>query len=242
MADLLIVVCAVLLGGCVQAATGFGGGIVIMIFLPMLFPMASAAGISQTITMALSGSIFFRYRKYVKKEGLLLALLSYTVTSDLGMTIANGMDAKRAKLIFGIFLVILAIYFIIFASKIKVRPSKLANIICTGLSGLFGGMFGIGGPPVSVYYINAMPTKEAYLGTLNLFFFITAVINTASRVMKGIITRDMVPYILLGVPVILIGSALGDQIARRVQMNTIKRGVYAVVALAGVIAIIQGIR
>ncbi len=58
MEQVLIVVFSSFCGGLVQAVTGFGGAVIIMIFLPLILNMTAAPALSDVITMTLSFSMF----------------------------------------------------------------------------------------------------------------------------------------------------------------------------------------
>lgn len=64
MEKLLLVLIPAVCAGLIQGVTGFGAGIVMMIFLPMIFPVVTSAGISQSICLVLTFMMFLRYRKY----------------------------------------------------------------------------------------------------------------------------------------------------------------------------------
>lgn len=57
---------AALMAGFVQGVTGFGSGIIMMIFLPYLLPINQSAGVS-TLTMIVANiMVVWHYRKYLK--------------------------------------------------------------------------------------------------------------------------------------------------------------------------------
>lgn len=64
MSWIIIMLVAAMLAGFVQGVTGFGSGIVMMVFLPHLLPINQSAGVS-TLTMVVANvMVVWHYRKY----------------------------------------------------------------------------------------------------------------------------------------------------------------------------------
>lgn len=241
MDQLWIVAATSLAGGVVQSVTGFGAAILIMIFLPLIFSMTAAPAISDVITMTIAFAMFWRYRKSVSLRKMPLAILVYLVVSTCAIHQSAFLNTGILKLSFGIFLVILAGYFLFFSSKTAVKDSPAVNMLCGGLGGLCGGLFGIAGPPVSLYYLAVSKNKEEYLGTVNAFFSITVIFNVISRIRSGFLTVEQLPYVVCGIAAIQTGCVVGSKISGRIEMENMKKCVYALMIFAGIVSVIQGI-
>ena len=229
------------MGGIVQAVTGFGGAIIIMIFLPLTLSMTAAPAVSDVITMTLSFSMMWRYRKWIRWRAIGLTAVIYLAASSIVINWSGELDSVRLKGIFGGFLIALAVYFWRFSGKMKVSSSTGTKVACGGLAGVCGGLFGISGPPASLYYLAATDTKEEYLGTLNAFFSVTVVFNLASRVVNGFLTVNLIPYITVGIVAILTGCAAGSRIVKRIDIAVMRKCVYGLMAFAGIVALVQAV-
>lgn len=241
MDKLLIVAAASLAGGVVQSVTGFGAAILIMIFMPLIFSMTAAPAISDVITMTIAFAMFWRYRTSVSLRKMPLAILVYLIVSTCAIYQSAFLNTGILKLLFGIFLVILAAYFLLFSGKAAVKDSLFMNVFCGGLGGVCGGLFGIAGPPVSLYYLAVSKNKEEYLGTMNAFFSITVIFNVISRIRSGFLNVGQIPYAVCGIAAIQIGCVIGSRISGRIEMETMKKCVYALMIFAGIVSIIQGV-
>lgn len=241
MDKILIVALSSLFGGFVQAVTGFGGAIIIMIFLPFLFSMTAAPAASDGITMMLSFAMFWRYRKAVNTKQIIVPAVCYLLSSTLVIYRSASMDMGKLKVLFGMFLMVLACYFFFFSERIQMRASLGMNVCCAVLSGICGGLFGISGPPVSLYYLTVTKSKEEYLGTLNAFFSITVIFNMVSRLSNGFITRELIPYMGLGIVAILAGCYAGGRVSDRMDFSVMRKCVYALMVFAGAVSVVQGL-
>lgn len=239
MREILITAIAALFGGIVQAVTGFGGAIIIMIFLPSIYSMNVAPAVSDVITMTLSFSMFWRYRKSVKFRQIVVPAIFYLLASTIVIYQSVHWNTKNLKILFGVFLILLSVYFYLFSGRWHIRPSLMMNICCGTLAGVCGGLFGIGGPPVSLYYLTVTDTKEEYLGTINAFFSITVIFNIISRILNGTLTANLLPGACVGIAAILTGCVIGSRISHRIDLPVMKRCVYMLMLFAGIVSIIQ---
>lgn len=54
--------------GIIQGVTGFGAGVVMMMFLPLQFSVVQSAGVSSAICMILCAAMVYRYRHTISKK------------------------------------------------------------------------------------------------------------------------------------------------------------------------------
>ena len=160
MEQILIVIFSSFCGGLVQAVTGFGGAVIIMIFLPLILNMTAAPALSDVITMTLSFSMFWRYRKAVHYKSILIPAAVYLVTSTLAIHGSAYVDAGKLKGFFGVFLILLSVYFFAFSGKLSVKPTFFMKFGCGALAGICGGLFGISGPPASPAYCRGQTDRR----------------------------------------------------------------------------------
>lgn len=241
MDKILIVALSSALGGFIQAVTGFGSAIMIMIFLPLLFSMTAAPAVSDTITMILSFAMFWRYRKSVNIRGIFAPVIFYLAASTFVIRQSAFWDTRLLKVLFGLFLIVLAGYFFLFSDRLKIRATPGMNVCCAVLSGITGGLFGISGPPVSLYYLAASKTKEEYLGTMNAFFSIVVVFNILSRLTNGFITSELVPFMAIGGGAVLAGCYVGGRVSHRIELPVVRKCVYLMMIFAGAVTAVQGL-
>ena len=222
-----------IIAGLIQTVTGFGSGIFMMVFFPMLFPILGASAISSAISLAGTCTLSWHYRKYCKWKLTLIPALIYILVSSGSILLAPYLPTELLKKVFGVFLMLLSVYFLVFSSKLKVKATLLSATVCGTLAGILGGLFGIGGPPMVIYFLAALDSKEEYLGTIQFHFFVTGVYMLFFRIYKGIFTMDMIPYVILGMAGMMIGKKIGTKIVDRINADTMKKLVYAFLGVSG---------
>ncbi len=221
------------LGGLIQALSGFGCGIAIMIFLPALFPMPQAAAISNMITICLIVSFAVQYRKEVRWSYFPIPFLCYAATAGGAITLSAQMNAGALKPYFGLFLIAVALYFAFIAKNLKLKASRRTAAVCALLSGLSQGFFGIAGPPMALYFLLISQTKEQYIGNFQTFSLLTSLYALGMRVYNGTVQPFMLPLVLAGLAGVFCGKAAGARAADRMDLERMKRVVYLFLGLSG---------
>lgn len=223
------------LGAFIQAVTGFGAAIFMMLFFPHFMPVTSAAALNGVACLASNVTNTVEYRKHVNYKLLPLPVAAFFLWSFLSIRLSKMLDTGLLKMIFGAVLLLLAVYFLFAAKKLKIRPTPASSLTCGSVSGVTGGMFGASGPPMVVYFLAATGTKEEYLGTLQSFCLLTGLWSFAVRLANGFYTVSMLPLLLLGVAGVLLGQWIGTRVVHKISVDGLRIAVYVMLAVSGVI-------
>ena len=81
-------------------------------------------------------------------------LFRSTVTSLLGVNTLMALDEAVLSKIMGTVLLVLAVYFIFFSSKVHLKAGLVSGLAAGAVSGFCGGLFNIGGPPMVAYFLS----------------------------------------------------------------------------------------
>lgn len=229
-------------GGFVQATTGFGYGIVVMLFFPLYLPLLSASALSQTVSLFLLTQLAWHYRKFIRMSAVVLPAAVYLLVSTLVIWLAPGLELRWLSIVFAVMMIVLAIYMLFFSSRVHMRANPLTAVCCSALSGAASGLFGIGGPPMTLYYMAMYGAdKYAYLGTIQFFFWITNVANQITRLTSGLITTEVLLLTIPGVMGQAVGAYLGIKVVDRIPVEPFRYGVYGFLAIAGVTTLVSSL-
>lgn len=229
-----------IVAGIVQGVTGFGAGVVMMIFIPLLFNVTQSAAISSSICVVLSIAMGIRYHKYINFKSIVLPAIFYIAISSISIVFSKSVDQELMKIILGLFLIVLSIYFLFF-NKNEFEAKGIIAIIFIAISGVCDGLFGIGGPLMVIYFLSRIKDQKSYLGTIQCFFMITTAYNTVFRIINQIILPSHIPYILVGMVAILIGMKAANMIVDKLNPDLIKKITYVVIGLSGLINVVTTI-
>ena len=72
-----------------------------------------------------------------------------------------------------------------------------------------------------------------------MFFLINCLYNTGLRIYQGLLVMDYMPIILLGAIGILLGCFVAKKLLRFIDENKIRKLVYFVIGISGILNIIM---
>ena len=225
--------------GVMHTLAGFGNGLVMMMVFPYLMPIAEAAAVNCIVGGVLSGTLLWRYRKSLRPRFVLLTLIPYLISSIVMLHFVKDIGTRTMALLFGAFLTILGIYYLTFSEKARMPINPFTLVVCPVASGLSSAMFGIGGPLMSLLYLEKFKTREEYTVSLQLLFFVAAVVNTVTRAANGIITASVIPTVLVGTAAVLAGEQVGIHLAGRMKPETLRKFVFIMILVSGIVMIVN---
>ena len=238
--NILMVVLVGFLGSFIQSTTGFGYAVTVMAIWPMFMPFKTAAVVEILSAMALTVVIAVKYRKYIVWKQLVIPSIAAMIMNWVGVQILLNSGETFLRRILGAALMLLALYFIFFSAKLKIRPTMRNAVLAGCISGVTAGMFSLGGPPIVAYYISALEDKREYSATTQMFFIINSLNLVVMHLFMGNITGTVVKVSLLVMLGVAVGTACGLALFKRLNLPMIKKLVYAFMMIMGLYILITG--
>ena len=233
----LIVACA----SYIQSVTGFGFGIFAMMFLPYILLYTEANILSSIISALTSVGVAIALWRKISWKNIIFPLIGCVITTYAAVVFISSQETRVLKILLGIALVALSIYFYLFSGKIKIKPTWYAGLIAGLLSGIMGGMFSMGGPPVVIYFIQSEDDSDNYLATISAYFVFSGAISIIMKASSGFMTSNVWFALIVGIIGLLLGATLGKLTRDKTKPQMIKKAVYAVMAVSGVINIVTSL-
>ncbi len=97
------------------------------------------------------------------------------------------------------------------------------------------------GPPAVIYFLQSEKDSEDYLATISAYFVITGAVSIGTKAAAGFVTVNVLWGILIGLLGMAIGSFVGKFARKGINPIMLKRAVYAVMAISGVINVITSL-
>jgi len=111
----------------------------------------------------------------------------------------------------------------------------------TGLtSGVLGGLFGTGGPPVIAFLKHRRLDKGTFRATLLWYFMVMSVIRAGFYVHAGVLTTDILHAGLWLLPTSLTGTVLGMVIHRKISERSFGLAVSILLIALGLVLLVGG--
>jgi len=233
----IIVVSA--LAGITQVVTGFGAVVVLMAVLPFFFTIVDAPTVALGINMIYIAALLWKYRRHVDLKIALLPTAIYSVVAVIALRLMGGVDVRALAISFAVLLMVLSVYFLTFSHRIKVRAGVGLGVLCGTVAGVTGGLFGVGGPPMVLYFLAAAKDRETYMGSLQFLFVITSIVTLSARFSGGMFRAELLPYIAVGTVGIMLGMWLGERICRKLNAQVMRLSAYIFVGISGLVLLLQ---
>lgn len=238
---LVLIAIVTMIASYIQSVTGFGFGIVAMIFLPSLLAYTEANVLSSILSAITSTLVVIAMYRKTNWKNLIFPLIGSSVANHLAITFVKSAKNEVLTLLLGIALFVLSIYFFFFSNKIKIKPSWYIGLIVGLISGVMSGLFSIGGPPVVIYYLQSEENTDRYLATISTYFVLSGIISISMKVVAGFVTMNVLLGLVLGLLGLLIGSFLGKRTRDKANPKMIKKAVYGVMAISGLVNIVTSL-
>ena len=226
-------------GSFIQRVTGFGYGIFTMIFFPSFLASYGEANIlTGMVSLISTFAVVIPLFKHVDWKSIVAPVIGCMISSYLAVKFMQGQSDGMLKLLLGIILILLSIYFFLFSSKIHFNPSIPAGLIVGLLSGIMNGLFSMGGPPVVVYFLGiSKDDPKKYVATIQAYFLVTNIYSFAVKAGAGYLTMDVWKIFPFAVAGMAIGVFIGKRVFDKLNAGILKKCVYAFMAVSGIVNI-----
>lgn len=218
---------------------GFGFGVFVQVFFPYFMPSV-AGGVSASIAMSSVTSSYTAVKAFskAKYKKLIWPWVSTLITSGLVVYFVTTQPDALIKKLLAAALILLSLYFVFFSKKIRIKATPVSGVIVGVISGVLSGLFGMGGPPIALYLLASSESNEEYLANSLTFMTVTGVYGVVTRAIAGLFDWTIVLYCVIGIGFALAGSFLGRKLVSKIPPKYVKRFIYAVMAISGVLMLI----
>ncbi len=236
---LLVVATAAFVAGLIQTLTGFGAGVIMVFVLSNYLGMIAAPAINTSICLGLTTVLSIKYWKSIELRRMAAPIVTYTILSAISIYFVTSINIHALAVAFGIFLVCISVFSLFFSNRIRIREKKAVLLAFSMISGVFSGLFGVGGPLLAVYLVSTTEKQESYIANTQFLFTATNIINMGLRIIRGIYIPAYIGYSAIGLSAILLGMFLGIRVRERINVALLKKVVYLFVLLSGIATIVQ---
>lgn len=230
------------LGSFVQRVSGFGFGIVTMIFLTRMMPSyGEATAICGIFGIVTDLFVIIPMHRLIKWKKLIYPSAAAMVFIVLAVIFMKKQPESILFILLGAVLIALSIWFMFFSKKVKIKDNPATGLICGSLSGVMSGLFSMGGPPVVIYFLQTSENRDTYIVMLQTFFFITGLWGVGVKAVAGYVTPAVLILAVFGLIGNAIGTGIGKKVYEKLSADLLRKIVYVFMALSGVITILKEI-
>jgi uncharacterized protein len=223
---------AIFLAAIVRGFSGFGFSLLSITAISLLLPVAQIVPSIFLLEIAASINLIPGIWREIDWKSLRWLMLGYVAGLPIGgYALINAPEAP-AQIVLGVFVIATAIL-MLRGFRLQETPGPAASTGTGAASGLLNGAFGIGGPPVVLFYFSTPGAAAIGRASIIFFFLFTDLLGFAYFAYQGIVTGRSFVQFLAWMPALLIGIWIGAHGFRRMNQETFRRAVLAIlIALA----------
>ena len=241
--DLLVPIVAVIfvfLAAIVRGYSGFGFSLLAITSVSLVY--APATVIPAVFMMEIAASIHMLPGVWKDVHWRSLAPLIAGTTAGLpfGAYALANVPVPPMKVALAIFVITAAIL-LWQGFSLKTIPNRIATFVVGVAAGIANGAFGIGGPPVILFYFASPAGNAVGRASLIAYFLVTDLIGLGVLGANGILSVTNVKLALLFLPALLAGVWLGARSFKSADPATFRKAVLAILMLLAVLTAAQGL-
>src|SRR5579885_822720 len=235
----LIFYAAVLFGAfTLRSAAGFGAGLIAIPLLAFVLPVSTAVSVATVLTTLTSAGQVTREWRHVAWRQFAVIFLYSMAGIGLGLYLIQVLDEDVLRRCLGIFLILYAVHALWAAHRARLLPKRWHGVLSAAVGvvgGLLSALFGAGAGPIYVVYFDILRLERAvFRATMSAVVVLGSAARIAGYGSYGFYGRSTLALLGVGLPVVMLGSWLGDRVVARLSARSFSRLVAAVVLVSGV--------
>lgn len=228
---LVMLALTALAAGLSRGFSGFGAALIFVPVASRLVGPQLASTVLLLVDAVLAAPLIFPAWKPASRPAVASMVVGALVGIPLGTAVLAMADPVLLRwLIVGLAAAMLAL--LLSGWRYHGKPHASLTVAVGALSGLFGGIAQIGGPPVIAYWLGGAARADMARASIILFFAASSVIGIVSYVTGGLITREALLLSVLAAPGYGLGLWIGSKLFGHASDVTFRRVALGLIALA----------
>ena len=234
---LIVSVLAWFVAAFVTGLCGIGAAAIATAIQITVLPVQTVVLVSCLTGLAAGLVMCFRYGRYCRWTTALLMFAGTIPGSLAGLQILQYAPATILEVFVGIMLIFCTAGMALFRNLRFLQEGTMASFLVGVAGGMLGTCVNIDGPVVALYGLQAGWQPLVFLGTTSIYFFLRIVVTCTVQASAGLYTAEIVHYVQYCAPFAVLGLLLAMPVIRRINTQTFRRVVQAVILLAGILCL-----
>lgn len=235
LSELALCAVAVVAGGMVQGAIGFGLSLIAVPVIGLIDPGALPATML-ILAIPFTGAMAFRERENIDVRGFWLIAIGRLPGTAAAVWLLSVITEAELSIVIGI-AVIVAVAFSVLAPAIPLGTTT--RLVAGAISGLMGTAAAIGGPPLAIAY-QRRPGPELR-STLAISFVVGSTVSLGALWLSGHVDLGHLELSAWLLPGLGLGLFLATKLHRFLDKGWLRPTVLAFAAISGAVAVIRSL-
>ncbi|MGL4488797.1 MAG: TSUP family transporter [Rhizobiaceae bacterium] len=231
---LIYALLAIFLAAIVRGYSGFGFSLLSVTALSLVYPVAKVVPVIFMLEIAASIHLLPSIWKDIHWRSLLPLTIGCLVATPFGVWALASINADAMQLFMSAF-VLVAVALMWMGFALKTMPGPILSTTVGAAAGLANGAFGIGGPPVVLFYFSSPAGNIAGRTSLIAFFLITDAIGLMNLARYDLVTKDALWLAAIFLPCLIAGVWLGAHSFKSANQASFRKVVLIIMAALAII-------
>ena len=231
---------ALFLAGLTQGLTGFGLALVAVSILVNFLSPKVVIPMIVILSIVTNSVILFESRKWVDLKRIWPLMVTGIAGMPLGTYLLVVLDVGTLRVFIGIVMALFAIAFLM-GFSMQIKNEKVAFAPVGLVSGLLQGSTSLSGPPVILFFVNQGVAKQVFRANLVAYFTVLSLATVPAYAIGGLITGEVLKYVLWFLLPMIIGVAVGIKLAHKIEERLFRNIALVIVTIAGLLSIASGL-
>jgi len=226
----------------IRSAFGFGEALFAVPLLALFIPLQVAAPLAVLVSITIAAVVVAQdwRRIHVRSAGWLVAATLGGI--PVGLWLLTSSHQQAVRIVLAVFILTFAIY-----SLAGRRPPELKQdskpwlLGCGFVAGVFGGAYGMNGPPLVIYGAMRRWSAQHFRATLQAYFLPASILGIAGYWFTGLWVPAVTHFYLLSLIILLPAVWLGRAINHRLHGDVFLKYVFAALAIIGIMLLAQSV-
>lgn len=238
----LLIIAISFLASLVRSTLGFGESLIAVPLFLFFLPLNVAVPLSVMLSIVIALIIVVQDHSKIHFNSAKWLIVYAILGIPIGLLILIYGNETVVKTGLGLLIVIYSVYALLGKSSFTLKEdSKLWLFVCGFLSGIFGGSYGLNGPPLVVYGNLRKWTAKHFRATLQAYFLPASLIGFVGYYLKGLVTPEVNHYFLISLISVIPAVFLGRYLNHKLNNRSFFKYVYTGLIIVGVILIMDSL-
>lgn len=220
----------------VRSTFGFGESLIAIPLLLFYMPIETAVPLGVLISIFIAAVLLLQDRKQVQFNSAKWLIIFAVLGVPIGLLVLVYANERLVKIVLGILIVAYSTYSLISTNVFKLKSDNMFWLfVCGFFSGIFGGAYGVNGPPIVVYGDMRSWTPAHFRATLQAYFLPLSIIGLLGYWFHGILSYRVFRCFLISIPVMLPAIYIGNYLNGKLKAGAFLKYVHFVLIGIGVI-------
>jgi uncharacterized protein len=226
----------------VRSSFGFGEALIAVPLLALFMPVTVAAPLAVLLSISIAAMVVVQDWRHIHLRSA-AALLAATVFGiPLGLLALTSSHQQWIKSGLGIFIILFAAYSLLSPASLRLDRENRPLLLLAGfLAGIFGGAYGMNGPPLVIYGSMRKWSPQHFRATMQAYFLPASVLGMIGYWSTGLWTRTVTKEFLVSLPVMVPAVLLGRAINHRFSGTGFLKYVYGGLILIGSLLLVEAL-